>query len=95
MSPETIISEVALLTGVPVAAITGRSRTATVVQARFLAIAAIREAFAWWPLDDLAAVFHRTRGSMVNALTRHPHFIHLDPEYATHHAALTATLAAA
>jgi chromosomal replication initiation ATPase DnaA len=84
MSPETIIGEVACITGIPVAAITGRTRTTATVHARFLAIAAVRQAFAWWSLTDIGHAFHRDHGTITHALTRHRDLLSSDPAYQQH-----------
>ena len=70
-SPESIIAEVALITGVPVSAITGDRRTSRICWARFLTYAALRQAFDWWSLPDIAAAVNRVHhGTVINGLKR-------------------------
>ena len=59
-SPEEIIAEVAVITGVPAPAITGPRRTTRITWARFLAVAAIHQTHSWWSLRDLANQVNRT-----------------------------------
>ena len=85
MTPEEIIGEVALVTGVPAPAITGRRRNKYIVHARFLAMAAVREAFGWWSLQMTADFFHREdHGTIINARARHLELLKTDPIYKAH-----------
>lgn len=88
-----ILSEVALVTGVPVSAITGRRRTRGVVWARFLAIAAIRENFTWWSWEEIAAATGRAdHGSAIHAVQRYQFLLKTDPEFRSLDARVTANL---
>lgn len=80
-SPEDIIAEVALLTGVPAPAIIGRRRPVTVVRARFLAIAAIQAAYSDWSLQAVGALFNRGHDTIINARDRHRQMLKTDPSY--------------
>lgn len=85
MTPADIIAEVALVTGVPVAAITGRHRSTRIVQARFLAIAACRQAYDWWTLESTAEEFNRRNHcTIINARARHLELLKTDPLYKSH-----------
>ncbi len=71
ISPSLILERVAAITGIPSSAIIGRRRTNRVVVARFIAIAAARQAFGYWSLADLAALVGRSdHGTAVHALAR-------------------------
>lgn len=93
-SPESIIGDVAEITGVPAPAILGRRRTTAVLHARYLAIAALRQAFGWWAVADIAAHVRKDRGSAVNALRNHQRLICENGEYRAFAAALHLTLPA-
>ena len=82
MTPEYIISEVALVTGVPAPAITGRNRSKHVCQARFLAVAALWEFYNWWTLKQTADFLNRTEhGTIIHARARHLQLQQSDPAY--------------
>jgi len=71
-SAEDIIERVATVTGIPMEAITGRRRTEMVCVARFLAIAAVREACPFLSLQETAEMFGRAdHGTVLHALKRH------------------------
>lgn len=70
-NPEIIIAEVAEITGVPVAAITGRRRTMRIYRARVLAVAAVRKAKQHWPLVEVGDVFNRDHSAVIHAMHRH------------------------
>jgi chromosomal replication initiation ATPase DnaA len=94
MSPETIIAEVAQITGVPVAAITGRRRTRRVCYARFLAVHAIHQAGQWLSLCEIAeALRRRDHGTISHALARHLQLLSTEPLYQRWHTALAQSLA--
>ena len=70
-SPSEIIGQVACVTGVTAAAITGKRRTKAVVFSRFLAIAAIRQTWPQFSLSELAAAVGRdSHGTATNALAQ-------------------------
>jgi chromosomal replication initiation ATPase DnaA len=82
MTPEDIIGEVALVTGIPAPAIMSRRRTMSVCQARFIAIAAIRQEFPWWSLESTAAFFRRREHcTIINARKRHRDLLQTDSNY--------------
>lgn len=81
LSPEEIITEVALLSGVPAPAITGSRRATPITRARFLAIAAVREAYSDWPLQAVGHLFNRCHGTIANALIRHSTLLKTDRRY--------------
>jgi chromosomal replication initiation ATPase DnaA len=81
MSPEEIITEVALVSGIPAPAITGRRRTVPIARARFLAIAAVRSAYSDWSLQAVGALFRRDHGAIMNARDRHCQLLKTDPNY--------------
>ena len=83
-SPEEIIGEVAVITGVPAPAITGRRRTVPVVRARFLAIAAIMGAYSDWSLQSVGALFQRGHDTVINARRGHLTLLNTDPVYQMH-----------
>ena len=95
LNPETIIAEVAIITGVPAPAITGKRRSRRVCYARFLAIHAIRAAHDWWPLVDIAAAINRRdHCCIIYSLRQHAVLMKTTPEYRQWEAELTDTLAA-
>ena len=95
LNPETIIGTVAIITGVPAPAITGKRRSRRVCRARFLAAHALRVANDWCPLVDIAAALNRKdHGSIINALRQHAALMQTTPEYRQWEAELTDTLAA-
>jgi len=81
MSPEEIISEVAIITGVPAPAITGRRRTVPVYRARLLAIAAIRGAYSDWSLQAVGEIFRRDHYAIMHARDQHLKLLKTDPAY--------------
>ena len=81
-SPESIIAATAAVTGVPVAAITGRRRNRHVAWARFLAIAAVRESCNWWTLQETGDFFNRDYTSIIHANQRHTDLLTTEPSYA-------------
>lgn len=80
-SPESIIAEVALITGVPAPVITGTRRTSRVVWARWLAIAAIRKSFNWLSLQDIGDVMNRDYTSISYALKQIPSLLETSPTF--------------
>jgi chromosomal replication initiation ATPase DnaA len=82
MTPEDIIAEVVLVTGIPAPVITGKRRSKRITQARFLAAAAIREVYDWWTLETTAKFFNRLdHGTIANARRRHLELLKSDLEY--------------
>lgn len=82
LSPGEIIGQVACATGVTAAAITGNRRTNAIVFARFLAIAAIRQAWPQFSLEELSnAVGRRDHGTAINALRQFENLSTTDPEF--------------
>jgi chromosomal replication initiation ATPase DnaA len=78
----TIIGEVAVATGIPAPAITGCRRTDGIVFARFLAVAAIRQAFPHMSLVELAeAVGRRDHGTAHNALRQFQNLCKTSPHF--------------
>lgn len=83
MTPEDIIAEVALVTGVPAPAITGQRRHQPICQARFLAIAAITHAFGW-SLQMTGDFFDRHYSAILHARARHLKLLKTDASYKAH-----------
>lgn len=81
MSPEEIIGEVAIITGVPAPTITGRRRTVPASRARFLAIAAIRGAHSTLTLQAVGDLFSRNHGSIIHSIVRHRDLLKTEPAY--------------
>ena len=80
--PQSIILDVANVTGVPAANIVGRRRTTGVVFARFLAVAAIKKEFPFYSLSDLAfCVRRRDHGSAKNSLIQFQNLCDTDPKF--------------
>lgn len=80
-SPEQIIAAVAGITGVPVAAITGKRRSRRILHARYLAIAVVRDTHDWWTLQMTGEVFHVSHHSIIHALRRHRDLLTDTPAY--------------
>lgn len=72
MKPTLILAHVALITGIPAAVITGPRRSLRVVRARYIALAALHQAFPCWSLGDLArAVGRHDHSTAVHALQQY------------------------
>lgn len=82
LSPSEIIGQVACVTGVPAAAITGPRRTNAVTLARFLCIAAIRKAWPHFSLSELAASVGRSdHGTAIHSLRQFQNLADQDPTF--------------
>jgi chromosomal replication initiation ATPase DnaA len=79
--PETIIGEVAELTGVPVGAITGHLRTTRIIHSRTLAMATVRQSKDWSRLVDIAEIFGCHHTTITSALRRHARYLADVPDY--------------
>ena len=87
-----IIAEVACLTGVPAPAITGPRRADRICFARFLTVAAIRQAYPRFSLRDIAECVGRTdHGTTINALRRFSDLCHTDRHFRANAQALNLT----
>ena len=80
-SPAPIIGEVAALTGVPAPAITGKGRSASIVAARYLAIAAVKKHFPWWSCTDLGKALDCHHTTILHATKQHAKMLKAFPEY--------------
>lgn len=83
MSPEEIIGEVALISGIPAPAITGRRRTNRIARARYLAIAAIQSAYSDYTLETVGEIFRRDHNTIAHASRRHRQLLKTDHSYQT------------
>lgn len=82
MTPEQIIREVAAVTRLLPAQITGPRRTNRICRARFLAIAAIRHAFPRFTLKDIAdAIGRKDHCTISHAERAHRKLMKKDPSY--------------
>ena len=81
-STEQIIGDVACVVGVPAAHVASRRHTVAAQWARFLSIAAIRKAYPFQSLKDLAmAVGRKDHGTAIHALKRFDHLVKTSPDF--------------
>ncbi len=82
LSPEEIIGQVACITGIPVGSIKGKRRTRATAEARFLAVAAIKQRYPWWSGQELASAISREDpGTAYHALKRFKNLIATQPHF--------------
>lgn len=84
MNPLTeILNHVSDSTGIPIAAIRGRGKTAAVCRARFATVALMHLRFPWWSQSELAAAIGRNdHGTAANALSRAAELCEKDENFA-------------
>jgi chromosomal replication initiation ATPase DnaA len=81
-SPQQLIGDVAIVTGVSAPAISGRRKTNAIVFARHLAIAAIRRQYPHLSLTELASFVGRTNhGTAINALRQFQNLSETSPPF--------------
>jgi chromosomal replication initiation ATPase DnaA len=81
MTTREIIGQVAIITGVPVGAITGRRRTRTIIIARTLALATIARESSWMTTSQITEIFGQTHTNFCHSTRRHQLWLATDPTY--------------
>ena len=85
-----IVESVAAITGVTPAQMIARDRHKPIVNARHLAIGAVRESFPALTLMQIGEVFHRDHGSVINSVAAHRALLRSDATYQTLHSRIPA-----